>query len=99
MRPTLILCPEMGSHEDKKQSLLPIIKPVPSFQMVFFHSHLAKATKEVKFICLLVEEDVVLRAEADGLTDLVDGGPDVEAVDLGRAGRRRKHPGQDGAEI
>ena len=58
-----------------------------------------KGHQRSEFICLLVEEDDVLRTEADGLTDLVDGGPDVEAVDLGRSGGRRKHPGQDGAEI
>ena len=48
-----------------------------------------------KVCFLLVEEDVVLRTEADRLPDFVDGGPDVEAVDLGRAGGGREHPGQD----
>jgi hypothetical protein len=40
----------------------------------------------------------VLRTEADRLPDFVDGGLDVEAVDLGGAGRRGKHASQDGTE-
>ncbi len=47
---------------------------------------------------LLVKEDVVLRAESDRLSDFVDGGLDVQPVDLCGARGRRKHSSQNWTE-